>query len=490
VNRDGPVAAFLDAVRGVFWLVLVLSCGIVLGVGLVRWRDREPASAGRALETPGLTGGGHSHFAPVVERVLPGVVSIDVEKRFTHGDFMAEDEDSWGGLDPELRDQEFDIPSSGSGFVIDHQGHILTNDHVVRDAVQIDVHLADGTTRPARLVGRDPLSDIAVLEVEPHAALSTVPLGNSDDVQIGDWVIAIGNPLGMLEGSVTLGIVSGKGRSDIAIRGGSPSYQDFIQTDASINPGNSGGPLVNGDGEAVGINTAFNAPGNGIGFAISINMARRVAEELIRNGRVPRGFMGVHLVALSADLAQGWGLAGTSGVVISDVQVDTPASEAGLREGDIITHFDGQPVAHVSPFRLLVAQSEIGRSIPVEFLREGRPRQTRVRLTEREDPVPSIRETPTPAEARPPQKIEDLGLYLSPAPHRGPGVLVDSLRAEGPGYLSGVREGDVILQVGWTEVQSPEGLRREVDRQLEDRGVAVLWIQRAGTRAFLTIRPD
>lgn len=487
MNRDGLFAAFLDALRGVFWLVLVLSCGIVLGIGLVRWREpaRPPARPGGGVESPGE---GHSHFAPVVERVLPGVVSIDVERRFTHGDLELDDEEIWG-LDPELRDQEFEVPSSGSGFVIDQQGHILTNDHVVRDAIQIDVHLADGTTHPARLVGRDPMTDIAVLAVDSSVSPSSVPLGNSDEVQIGDWVIAIGNPLGMLEGSVTLGIVSGKGRSDIAIRGGSPSYQDFIQTDASINPGNSGGPLVNDRGEAVGINTAFNAPGNGIGFAISINMARRVAEELIRTGHVPRGFLGVHLVALSEDLARGWGLEGTRGVVVSEVQPGTPATEGGLREGDIITHFDDRPVAQVSAFRLLVAQTEVGRLVPVRFLREGKPRQTRVRLTEREDPLPVIREA-SPRENRSTGKIEDLGLFLSPAPHRGPGVLVDSVRADSPGYVAGVREGDVILQVGWTEVTSPERLRGDVARQLEARGVAVLWVQRAGTRTFLTISQD
>ncbi len=416
-------------------------------------------------------------FSPIVAKVLPGVVSIDVEKRFRHGDFGI------GDGDPDFLDREFEIPSSGSGFVIDQQGHIVTNDHVVRDGIRIDVHLSSGKTLPARLVGRDPMSDIAVVQVDAETPLPTVPLGDSDGLQIGDWVMAIGNPLGMLEGSVTAGIVSGKGRADLAINGGSPTYQDFIQTDASINPGNSGGPLVNERGEAVGVNTAYNAPGNGIGFAIAINMVRSVAEQLIETGRVPRAFLGVNLATLDRDLAEGWGLADVQGVIVTEVQPGTPADQAGLREGDVIVKFDGIPVTQVSPFRLLVARSEIGRKVKMRFLREGRTQEREVELSERTDPAPRM---PGPLE-RPP--LENLGLIFSPGTGgEGEGVRIDSVLVDGPAFRSGIRDGDVVLEAGWDEVRKPAELRRAIRRIIEERGIIVLKIARGADRAFIAVR--
>ncbi len=416
-------------------------------------------------------------FSPIVAKVLPGVVSIDVEKRFRHGDF------GMGDGDPDFLDREFEIPSSGSGFVIDQQGHIVTNDHVVRDGIRIDVHLSSGKTLPARLVGRDPMSDIAVVQVDAETPLPTVPLGDSDGLQIGDWVMAIGNPLGMLEGSVTAGIVSGKGRADLAINGGSPTYQDFIQTDASINPGNSGGPLVNERGEAVGVNTAYNAPGNGIGFAIAINMVRSVVEQLIETGRVPRAFLGVNLATLDRDLAEGWGLADVQGVIVTEVQPGTPADQAGLREGDVIVKFDGIPVTQVSPFRLLVARSEIGRKVKMRFLREGRTQEREVELSERTDPAPRM---PGPLE-RPP--LENLGLVFSPGTGgEGEGVRIDSVLVDGPAFRSGIRDGDVVLEAGWDEVRKPAELRRAIRRIIEERGIIVLKIARGADRAFIAVR--
>jgi serine protease Do len=422
-------------------------------------------------------------FSPIVEKVLPGVVSIDVEKRFRHSDIDMGDERFWGEGGPILPEQEFEIPSSGSGFVIDEQGHIITNDHVVRDGIRIDVHLANGMSFPARLVGRDPMSDIAVVQVDSDTPLPTVPLGDSDDLKIGDWVIAIGNPLGMLEGSVTAGIVSAKGRSDLSITGGTPTYQDFIQTDASINPGNSGGPLVNERGEAVGVNTAFNAPGGGIGFAIAINMVRSVTEQLIRNGRVPRAFLGVNLDTFDRDLAEGWGLPDVQGVVVTEVQPGTPADQAGLREGDVVVEFDGVPVSQVSPFRLLVARSDVGRKVKVRFLREGRMQEREVELAERTDPVPQM---PGMLD-RPP--IEDLGLILATRIGNGEdGVVVDSVLTDSPAFRSGIREGDIILGAGWDEVHSPADLRRMIRKSVGERGIVVLKVERGSSHAFVAVR--
>jgi serine protease Do len=456
----------------------VLGFGVVLGLSVMLVAGRN----GSRVSPPVVQGSPNpSRFAPVVERIIPAVVSIDVEKRFRHSD-LGFDPEEMGGGDPGFGDQEFDIPSSGSGFVIDTAGHILTNDHVVRDGIRIDVHLADGRQLPARLVGRDPMTDIAVVQIEADSPLPTVPLGNSDEVRIGDWVVAIGNPLGMLEGSVTAGIVSAKGRTDISIRGGGPSYQDFIQTDASINPGNSGGPLVDDQGRAIGINTAYNAPGNGIGFAISINMAREVAEQLIRRGRVPRAMLGVGLTGLDADLAHGWGLEGVSGVVVTEVQEGSPADEAGIEEGDIITEFGGQPTPLVSPFRLLVARSEIGSNVRIRVLRRGRPVDALVHLVERPDPVP-----PLPARRSLPGN-ETLGLFVSPSESEG--VEVDSVAVDSPAFRAGIQEGDVLLYVGWNKVSSPEEFRRELSNSIQDKGLAVLKVRRDDGSAFLSIRPE
>ncbi len=466
-----------DSIRMALWTVLVLICGVLFGLAITALTGNPRGGRDAAAPTADL----RSNFGPVVSELLPAVVSIEVQKRFRHSD-LGFDDGAGDPFDPDFGDDEFEIPSSGSGFVIASDGYLITNDHVVRDGVRIDVHIAGGEVLPARLVGRDPMTDIAVLKVDASSPLPVVPLGDSDDVEIGDWVVAIGNPLGMLEGSVTAGIVSAKGRTDIAIRGGGPSYQDFIQTDASINPGNSGGPLVNAEGEAIGVNTAYNAPGSGIGFAIAMNMAREVAEQLIRRGRVPRALLGVSLIELSPELARGWGLDGVRGVVVTDVQEGTPAGEAGIEEGDIIVEFDSAPIRQVSSFRLMVARTEIGRRIPLRLLRHGRPIDLEVHLVERSDPVPVL--LPRAPNPSPP----DLGLSVVPYGTVGEGgVYVDSIAVGGPAFEAGLREGDRILEVGWREVSTSEGFREEVDEALRERGSAVLRVDRDGARAFLTL---
>lgn len=473
------IDATADSLRMALWTVLVLICGILLGLAITAWTGRERGGPRWEHDLSQL----HSPFGPVVEEVLPAVVSIEVEKRFRHSD-LGLGGGNGDSFDPDFGDEEFDIPSSGSGFIIDSKGYLITNDHVVRDAVRIDVQVSGGVVLSAQLVGRDPMTDIAVLKVDSAEPLPVVPLGDSDDVRIGDWVIAIGNPLGMLEGSVTAGIVSAKGRTDIAIRGGGPSYQDFIQTDASINPGNSGGPLVNERGEAIGVNTAYNAPGNGIGFAISMNMAREVAEQLIRKGRVPRALLGVSLIELDPDLARGWGLDGVRGVIVSDVQAGSPAGDAGIEEGDIIIEFDSAPIRQVSAFRLQVARTEVGRRVGVRLLRRGRPVSLEVHLIERDDPVPAL---PREAEADP---QPELGLSVVPYGSTGEGgVYIDSVAVGGPAFQAGLREGDRILEVGWVEVSDQQAFTEELERSIRDRGVAVIRVERDGDRAFMTLPP-
>ena len=387
-----------------------------------------------------------SPFVRVAQRVLPSVVSVEVRRWISHPDV--------DGLD----ESEMFAPGSGSGFVFDQRGYVLTNAHVVGGAARIWVEFDDGRQLPATLVGSDPDTDVAVLHVEQAPADLALPLGNSETLQIGDWVAAVGNPLGYLNGSVTAGVVSGKGRNEISIRGGTPTYQDFIQTDASINFGNSGGPLVDRRGNVVGINTAFAGRGSGIGFAIPIDLAREVADELIAEGRVVRGYLGIMLQPLDPDLAEGLGAADGHGVIVREVFADTPADKAGLRAGDLMVRYGDHKVIDLPGFRMQVARSAVGRPVPLEVRRFGEVLQLEISPQER--PAREAPETPPP-----PAEPEGLGLSLSlvdgfgDEDFDGSSVQVDEVSEGSLGEAAGLRPGDLILNVGRQ--------RRRVDR---DRG--------------------
>src|SRR5687767_7549615 len=260
--------------------------------------------------------------------------------------------------------------SLGSGFVINQDGHIVTNNHVVANATEIRVKLSDGRELPAKVVGRDPKTDLALLKVEA-TGLPVIPLGNSGELQVGESVMAIGNPFG-LEQTVTTGIVSATGR----VIGEGP-YDDFIQTDASINPGNSGGPLINARGQAIGVNTAiFSQTGGsvGIGFAIPANLAKSVVAQLAHSGRVVRGWLGVTVQPLTADLAKSFNVAGSTGALVASVAEGSPAMKAGVKAGDVITEYDGRKVARSEELPRAVAETPTGRDVPVTVVRDGKPR--------------------------------------------------------------------------------------------------------------------
>ena len=273
----------------------LLLVGVVVGFILAgEWRHTPTVVAKEAAATAAVTGL-ESPFTTIADQTLPAVVSIETKRSVDSASGHPQIEGPYGDffrrLFPETPQEQgprrqMKIPSSGSGFIIDKQGHVLTNNHVVRDASEISVTLSDGRKYKAKVVGMDPSTDVAVIRISADGPLPTVPLGDSDEIRIGDWAIAIGNALGELDGTLTVGVVSAKGRSNLSIVGGAPSYQNFIQTDASINFGNSGGPLLNIRGEAIGINTAINPSGEGIGFAIPINLAKSVANQLISSGKV------------------------------------------------------------------------------------------------------------------------------------------------------------------------------------------------------------
>ncbi len=316
-------------------------------------------------------------FSSVVERAAPAVVFIEVERTvYKHAPYQFFRQFPFDFFGDEFFrrffpgiPREYKQKGAGSGFIVTPDGYIFTNNHVIEDADKVTVKLADGRTFEAKIVGRDPQSDVAVLKVDAKD-LPTVPLGNSDEIEVGEWVVAIGNPFG-LSHTVTVGVVSAKGRSGLGIT----DYEDFIQTDAAINPGNSGGPLLNLKGEVIGMNTAiFTRSGGymGIGFAIPINIVKLVAEQLIKQGKVIRGWLGIVIQDVTPALAQAFGLKKAEGALVAEVLPDSPAHKGGLKRGDVIVKYNGKSVKNASELRTFVGLTRPGTKVEVEVIRDGR----------------------------------------------------------------------------------------------------------------------
>ncbi len=482
MNEDRSLS---DGSRLAAWSISLLGVGILLGLllsGGVR-TARGVAAERTQKEAPSDEG----PFVRVAADVLPGVVSIESNRLFHHPDIPPDS----SGEAPDLpfnKDGEIMVPSSGSGFIIDDQGHILTNNHVVSGASSIRVQLADGRQFRATLVGTDPQTDVAVLKIDAGRHLPVVPLGDSDALKIGEWVAAVGNPLGVLEGTLTVGVVSAKQRTEITISGSTPDYQDFIQTDAAINFGNSGGPLVNTRGEAIGMNTAFGGPGRGIGFAVSINMAKEVAKDLIADGKVDRGYMGVILQRMDGVLAEGLGLRDARGVLVREVQPGTPAEKAGIKEGDVVLACDGRDVQELNEFRLQIARTPIGRSVPLTLYRYGKTIEVRVELSRR--PEAEVASAPRP------ESPAELGLELGPiepgAEEGAPdsGVVVNNVKTPSEASEAGLIDGDIILEVNGAYVKDPDACRHAIEESAGKGRPAVLRVQRGPERFFVGLALD
>jgi Do/DeqQ family serine protease len=267
--------------------------------------------------------------------------------------------------------------SLGSGLIIDKSGLILTNNHVIKDADEITVKFANNKEAKGKIVGTDPKTDLAVIRVSTKEDLPVVALGNSDALHVGEWAIAIGNPFG-LDHTLTVGVISATGRSEVGIA----AYENFIQTDASINPGNSGGPLLNIRGEVIGINTAIVASGQGIGFAIPVNMARKVMEDLVKKGKVTRGWLGVGIQSLTPELAKSFGVGVDGGILVNQVMPKSPAEAAGLKTGDLILIVDGKPVKDPRELQRIIGDTEIGKSIELTILRDKARQTVKVQVGE------------------------------------------------------------------------------------------------------------
>jgi len=435
-------------------------------------------------------------FAPLVSKLTPAVVNINTEKHVKYRGRRGLDAPGRpGGRDPfeEFFGHFFDqydrysrsqrpVKSLGSGFIISADGYILTNNHVVQDADEIKITLSDKKVYNARLIGRDEKTDLAVLKIDADHDLPFVELGDSSKLKVGDWLIAIGNPFGLAR-TVTAGIVSARGRVI-----GSGPYDDFIQTDASINPGNSGGPLFNVNGEVVGINTAIVASGQGIGFAIPVNMAKDLLPQL-KTGKVSRGRLGVHIQDVTPELAASFGLDKKQGAVISEVIEESPAERAGLKVGDIILAVDGKPVAEMHILPRMIAAKKPGTKVKLKVLRLGKIIQVNVVLDDLEGG--SGTEFSQSADDR----LEGLGLtvrQLTPelaARQRlalEHGVIISRLDPDGRAADAGLQVGDIVLMVNNLKISTVKNFKQALQ---EGRKLPYLrfLVQRQQNRLFVIV---
>jgi len=443
-------------------------------------------------------------FAEVARQVAPAVVFVQVESRresaagapwpFPFGPgspFGEEFFERFFGEQWPPRQRERPAIGAGSGFVFEtgegvlgDKAYILTNNHVVQNAERIIVRFQDGRELEAGITGADPASDVAVIEVDT-GGLQALPLGDSTGLQVGEWVLAMGNPFG-LSHTLTVGVVSAKGRTSIGIT----DYEDFIQTDAAINPGNSGGPLVNLDGEVVGINTAiFSRSGGymGVGFAIPINLAKAVAEQLIEDGEVTRGYLGVVIQPLTEDLAASLGIEQREAILIAEVSPDSPAAAAGLQVGDVIVAYRGEPVRDVGRFRNQVALTEPGSRAVLTVMRDGERLELAVTIGTLEEERLLGR-----AGAGVDDKLGLTVQALTPELARrfdaepGEGVIVTAVAPDSLAARAGIAPGTVILEVNRQPVGDVAEFRRAVAAGSEDRRVLLL-VRSGGMQRFVVL---
>jgi len=477
------------------WLIIT---GIVLGLGLAGGLSfTGPSGVQQASVTVPTATAAEAVMVPVnftqlAEKAKPGVVNIRTEKtvngggpvfrhffgRNPHG--QQDPFQDFFGLGPQ---REFKQRSLGSGFLLDKDGYIVTNNHVVEDADQIKVRLSNEAEYDAKIIGRDPKTDLALIKIDaPAEDLKPLELGDSDTLPVGSWVVAIGSPFG-LEQTVTAGIVSAKGR----IIGSGP-YDDFIQTDASINPGNSGGPLLNLKGEVVGINTAIVASGQGIGFAIPINMADGIIGQLKDSGEVSRGWLGVGIQDLTPELAEYYAIKVKEGVLVTQTYEGDPADKAGIKEGDVIVAVDGKRIASSRELSRTVAEAGVGNKMSLTVLRDGREKEIDVKLAKRPDTEPTM--------ARGEARSDDLGLKVREidpeiAERLGldedtKGVVVTGVNPDSKAAEADIRQGDVVIEINRKPVTSLDDYRNQL-RKI-DEGDTVQMLLRRGGGGLLAVK--
>ncbi len=503
-------------IAGTSLFVIGIVVGLILSARLnLTPRLHSEDTTSIKAQVPLVNTEGHSPFTKIAELAMPAVVNISAEHIIKQpgGQFPTPFDDFFkkffGEEAPQFKmpPREFKERSLGSGFIFKKDGkfyYIMTNNHVIRNADKIIVKLSDKKILKGdkvRVVGTDPRTDVAVLKIEYSGDLPVLRLGNSDSIQVGDWAIAIGNPFG-LDRTLTVGVISAKGRSGIPLPQG-PDYQDFIQTDAAINPGNSGGPLLNIRGEVIGMNTAITSPSGGfvgIGFAVPINTAKWVAEQLIKHGKVSRGYMGIRPQPVDENLAKAYGLKKPYGVLVAEVLDETPAQKAGLKEGDIILEYNGKKVTDLQEFRLMVAETPPGTKVTLKVISpDGKTRKVTMKLAEYPENEKTATSSGAQEEKVEPGKVKWAGLTVvdarsDEAKRLGfaaeEGVVVIEVKPGSPADDAGFLKGDVIVKVGTNTVKGLESFKRAMKKYKHSKKPVVVKILRNHMPMFLGFSPE
>jgi serine protease Do len=448
-----------------------------------------PATPDPVIKTP-------LSFSELTDRVKPAVVNISTSKTFKGRSFGTPFGRSPFGGSPfggspfgddffdrffgDMPRREFKQRSLGSGFIISNDGYIFTNNHVVEQADKILVKISDGKEYEAKVIGTDANTDIALIKIKPSNSLPVAEIGDSEKVKVGEWVIAIGNPFG-LDATVTAGIVSAKGR----VIGAGP-YDNFIQTDASINPGNSGGPLFNMEGKVIGINTAIVAQGQGIGFAIPINMAKNILADLKTKGKVTRGWLGISVQDISDDIAKNLNHQNKGGALVSDVFKGDPADQAGIKVGDIITEINGKPIKDTHELLLTIAALQVGQKMNVKAIRDGKEMTFRVTVAERKDNVAQVTEKSEKGhfgisvQEITPEIARQLSI-------RSEGVIITDIQEGSPADEVGMQPQDIIVQVNRVKIASINDYNREISKAAQKKSVTLL-VKRGRASFFVALR--
>jgi serine protease Do len=469
-----------------------ISSFLVLSSGLLM-----PSFAAETPQRSDLRAAGLPNFVQLAKKLAPVVVNISATQAVKREQPSGQQPSPFGGDDPFndfwrrfFGDQFPGAPQAGpqaalgSGFIIDQKGLVLTNNHVVENADKITVKFSDDREFSGKVVGRDPKTDIAVVQISNGKGnFPVAPLGDSSALQVGEWVVAMGSPFG-LDNTLTAGVVSAKGR-----RIGAGPYDNFIQTDASINPGNSGGPLVNLRGEVVGINTAIfsRSGGNlGIGFATPIDLAKEILPELIKTGKVTRGWLGVSIQRVTPEIAESLGIDQSRGALVASVMENSPAAEAGIKTGDVIVEYNGDKITESDQLPLLVARTGVGKTVKVTVLRDKKEIPINVKIAELKEQevvasAPKQDKLGLTVQNITPQLAESLGLK------RSNGVVITSVQPQSAAGDAGLRRGDVILEVNRKEITNTDTFEKQVNEAKPGSNILFL-IRRGENNLFLALQ--
>ena len=492
---------------GVFCLVILALIGTIIGTNVLAQTAPTTSTPTATLEDLAKS---QNAFAQIAKNAAPAVVFIKVDKVMDRDVSMSSPFGSNSPFDqfnndfferffrnrqpqrsPDQRSsprQKFHQEGQGTGFIINSDGYILTNNHMVDGVDRIRVTLADGRQFTAKSIGTDPQSDLGVIKIEA-SNLPVLPLGDSNQIEVGDWAIAIGNPFGLSQ-TLTVGVISAKGRNNVGIA----DYEDFIQTDAAINPGNSGGPLLNLKGEAVGVNTAiFSRSGGymGIGFAIPINMAKDVYDQLLKHGSVTRGYLGVYIQEITPELAESFGLKENEGILVADVSKDSPAEKSGLQRGDIILELEGKPVENVGHFRNQIAMIPPGDSASLTLIRN----HDRIHLSVTTGKLPDENSESGVSDSAAPANLGFSVQELTPdvAEHLSlegeSGVVISDVDDGSPAALAGLQPGTMIVEMNRTPVKSMSDFKN-ISRKAIQEGRVLLLVRDNKASHFIAFRLD